>query len=211
MVGVLAHDAAQPVAVEKVLLALAEVQGHLRAARRGLDRLDRELAAAVRLPAHPFAGRRPGPAGGEDHPVGHDEDGVEPDPELPDELRVMGLVPGERLHEAPGPGTRDGPDVLHHLVARHPDSVVGDGQGALLAVEADRDPEVAFSFIQGIVGEGGEAQPVGRIGGVGDQLAEEDLLVAVEGPDHEVEDLADLGLVASGLALGLAPGLAAHA
>ena len=116
VVRVLADDLPQPVAVEKVVLLLAKVQGHLRAARRHLHRLDRELAAPVRLPPDPFANRRPGPAGGEDDPLGHDEDGVEADPELPDELGVLRLVAGKRRHEAPRPGARDGPDVLDHLV-----------------------------------------------------------------------------------------------
>ena len=204
VVRVLAHDPAEPKAVEKVVLALAEVQGHLRAARRHLHRLDGEFAAPVRLPSHPFARRRPGPAGGEDDPLGHDEDGVEADSELPDELGVLRLVPGERLHEAPGAGTRDGPDVLDHLLPRHADAVVGHRHGALLGVEADRDPELAVALREGIVGEGREAQPVRRIRGVGDELAEKDLLVAVEGTHHEVEELTDLGLVPSGLALGFA-------
>ena len=186
------------------------MQGDLRAARRRLHRLDGELAPAVGLPSHPLAGRRARPAGGEDDPLGHDEDGIEADPELPDELRVLGLVPGEGLHETPGAGSRDGPDVLDHLLPRHADAVVGHRQGAGLGVEADRDPELAVALGEGIVGEGREAQPVRRIRGVGDELAEKDLLAAVEGTDHEVEDLADLGLVTSGLAPGFALGLAAH-
>ena len=209
MVGVLADDGAQPVAVEKLVLvlALAQMQDHLRAAGGRLHRLDRELAAAVGLPPDPFTRRRPGPAGGENDPLGHDEDGVEADSELPDELGVLRLVPGERLHESPRPRTRDGPDVLDHLFARHADPVVDDGHGAGLRIEADRDPQLAVALVEGIVREGGEAQPVGGVGTVRDELAEKDLLVAVEGTDHEVEKLADLGLVPS----GLAPGFSAHA
>jgi hypothetical protein len=39
------------------------------------------------------------------------------------------------------------------------------------------------------------------IGGVGDELAEEDLLVGVEGVDDEREELVDLGLEGEGLGL----------
>ena len=45
-----------------------------------------------------------------------------------------------------------------------------------------------------------EAQPVAGIRGVGDQLAQEDLPVAVERVDHELEELAHLGLEAVGFA-----------
>ena len=47
-------------------------------------------------------------------------------------------------------------------------------------------------------GERLEAQLVGGVGGVRDQLAQEDLLVAVQGVDHEVQQLLHLGLEAEG-------------
>ena len=53
---------AQPVAVEELVLAFAQVQRHLGAALRPLDRLDRVFAAAVGLPAHAVLGRA-GPRG----------------------------------------------------------------------------------------------------------------------------------------------------
>ena len=43
-------------------------------------------------------------------------------------------------------------------------------------------------------GERLEPQPVERVGGVGDQLAEEDLLVRVERVDDDVEELFRFGL-----------------
>ena len=50
------------------------------------------------------------------------------------------------------------------------------------------------------VGERLEAQLVAGVRGVGDQLAQEDLLVAVQRVDHQVEELLDLGLEAEGFA-----------
>ena len=49
---------------------------------------------------------------------------------------------------------------------------------------------------QGLVGQRLEAQLVAGVGGVGDQLAQEDLLVAVQGVHHQVQELFDLGLEA---------------
>ena len=50
------------------------------------------------------------------------------------------------------------------------------------------------SGLVGVVGEREVAQLVERVGGVGDQLAEEDLRVRVERVDDELEELADFGL-----------------
>ena len=46
------------------------------------------------------------------------------------------------------------------------------------------------------VGQRLEAQLVAGVGGVRDQLAQEDLLVAVQGVDHQVQQLLDFGLEA---------------
>ncbi len=53
-----------------------------------------------------------------------------------------------------------------------------------------------------------EAQLVAGVGGVGNQFAQEDLLVAVQGVDHQVQQLLDLGLEAEGfLAVAVVMGL----
>ena len=67
---------------------------------------------------------------------------------------------------------------------------------ARLRVEAHADREVRVALEERAVGERLEAQLVAGVGGVGDQLAQEDLLVAVQGVDHQVEQLLDLGLEA---------------
>ena len=70
-------------------------------------------------------------------------------------------------------------------------------------VRIDADAELAGpGASSAAVGDGREAQPVAGIGGVGDQLAQEDLPVAVQGVDHELQQLAHLGLEAVGLPRG---------
>ena len=62
--------------------------------------------------------------------------------------------------------------------------------------------KLAVALEQALVGQRLEAQLVAGVGGVGDQLPQEDLLVAVEGVDHQIQQLADLGLETVGGLLG---------
>ena len=203
VVGVLLDDRPQPVAVQQVILAVPQVQHDRGAARGHLRRLQRVAAPAVGLPAGALAGRQPGPAGGQHHPVGHDERRVEPHPELPDQRGVRPLVPGQRVQELPGPGLGDRADVLDHLVPAHPDAVVRHGDRARVGVVAD--PDLQRPLVAGRFGPGHQlqAQPVDGVRGVGDQLAQEDLLVAVQRVHHQIEDLDDLSLEAEGLRVRL--------
>ena len=70
-------------------------------------------------------------------------------------------------------------------------------RGAL--VVADANLQVRIVLEQRAVGDRLEPQLVAGVGGVRDQLAQEDLLVAVQGVDHQVQQLLDLGLEAERL------------
>ena len=82
----------------------------------------------------------------------------------------------------------------------HADAGVLDHEDAALLVGAQADHELAVARSLGTeqlrLGDGAEPELVERIGGVRDQLAEEDLLVRVQRVDDEGEDPADLGLKA---------------
>ena len=194
MVGVFAHDALQAVAVEELVLAVAQVEHDLGAPRLDLDGLDGEFALPARLPAHAF---RRGPAGaarGDGDTAGDDEAGVEPHAELADELRVLRAVAGQGLEESASPGAGDGPEVGGDLLAGHADAVVPHRDGARVVVERDADLQIAVALVETVVGQGLEPELVRGVGGVGDQFPEEDLLVAVERVDHQIQQLPDLGL-----------------
>ena len=92
MVRIAAQDLAQLPAIEQLVLVGAQVQHHIRTAPGLLGRRDAELALPVRLPADRLIGRQPGAAAEHRHLVGHDERGIEPHPELADQLRVLLLV-----------------------------------------------------------------------------------------------------------------------
>ncbi len=203
MVGVLAHDGAQAQRVEKLVLALAQVQDDLGTAGRALDGLQAVFALPVRFPPHAVLRAEPRAPGVQGDPVGDDERGIETDAELPDQACILGLVPGETLEELARAGTRDGADVLHHFGTRHADAVVGDGDRAPLAIDGDAHRQVRIALVEGIVGQGLETQFVARVGGIGDHLAQEDLTIRVQRVDHEVQQLPNLGLEAEGFLVGL--------
>ncbi len=205
-VGVAADDLldlpVRGVVVERVLLVHGlEVQRHGRALRRLVDRLQGVGALAGGLPAG-----ADGLAGATTHdgdPVGDHEAGVEADSELADQF--LGGVGVPRLPQFPqelgGAGLRDGAEVLHEFVTRHPDPVVAHGEGALFPVGGEVDVQVLGVDVQVLVGVGRETQLVERVGRVRDQLAQEDVLARVDGVHHQSQELASLGLELEGFRL----------
>ena len=123
---------------------------------------------------------------------------VEADAELADEVGVLLGVAGELREEVLRAGAGDGAEVRDEVFLVHADAGVGDGEG-LVRLRRARGrcagvDAIADERLVGVVGEGQVAQLVERVGGVGDQLAQEDLGVRVEGMDDELEELADFGL-----------------
>ncbi len=210
MVRVLADDRAQPRPVEQVVLALAQVQRDLGAAVGLLRHFDGELAAAVRLPAHALVRLLARAAGEHRHLVGDDERRVEADAELADQVRVLLLVAGQLREELARAGLGDRAEVGDHLVAAHADAVVRDAQRSRRRVVVDADLQLEIALEQRFVVQRLEAQLVAGVGGVGDQLPQEDLAVRVQRVDHQLQQLSDLGLEAQGLAVGARGGRFSH-
>src|SRR5690242_18019793 len=88
-------------------------------------------------------------------------------------------------------------DVTHSL--GHANTSVANGEGAVLLVRDDVDAKVLARVKDTGVREGLVTDLVERIGGVGDKLAKEDLLVGVDRVDDEREQLRDLSLELEGL------------
>ena len=107
------------------------------------------------------------------------------------------------LHEGFGPRLGDGSQVVDQIGLGHTDSRVLDGEGLGLFVLDDFDAQVLSGVQFRRVGQGLVADLVQGIGGVGDQLTEENLFVGVECVDDEAHELCDLGLEGKGLALAL--------
>src|SRR5690606_7800224 len=100
----------------------------------------------------------------------------------------------ELLEEVLRARPRDGAEVQRELLLRHADARVLDDEPPLLRLRADAHGERALPLHERGLRQRPEAELVERVRRVGDELAEEDLLVRVEGVDDEREDAADLGL-----------------
>ena len=199
----------QPLGFEELVLPLGQVQDHPRAAGHAAGFRDGELAPPVRQPAPAL--RLAGLAGQHRDLVGDHEGGIEADAELADQGDVVLRLAAHGVEEGGGTGARDGAQVFQQVVAVHADAVIGDGQGAGLFVDGQRDPIGAAAIAIAVgdqirLGQRRVAQLVAGVGGVGDQLAEEDLLLAVEGFGHDIQQPADLGLELQGFLAHRCPG-----
>ena len=126
--------------------------------------------------------------------IGHEVSAVEADAELADDRDVLLRGLFELRQERLRAGPRDGSEVLDELGLGHADARVLEDEDAALLVGPQPDDELGLSLEEGGLGDRPEPELVERIGGVRDQLAEEDLLVRVERVDDERQDTADLGL-----------------
>jgi hypothetical protein len=199
VVGVAGDDVAQAVAVQELVLVRLEMQHDLGAPARRLHGLDAVLAGTVGDPAHPVLRPHAGTPGGELHPFGHDERGVEPHAELADQVGIPGLVAGQAGEKLLGAGLGDGADVVDHLLAAHADAVVAHRDGARLGIEVHFNGQIPLSFHERVICKRFEPQLVAGVGAVGDQLAQEDLLVGVQRVDHQVQQLTHFCLETQGL------------
>ena len=193
---------AQLGAREQVVLAFAQMQRDLGAARRPSPSSRRRIAAAVGLPAHALRRRLAGAARLDRDLVGDDERRIEADAELADQVRVLLLVAGQLREELARARLGDRAEVRDHFVAVHADAVVADGERPRRGVVVDADRELGIVLEQRLIVERLEAQLVAGVGRVRDQLAQEDLAVRIQRVDHQVQELLDLGLEAQRLAAG---------
>ena len=163
-------------------LGLGRVGGDReRAARGGLPRV---LLVVVRL-------RR------DDDLLRDEVRGVEADAELADHGDVRAGL--ERLHEGLRAGLGDRTKIVDEVGLGHADARVDDGQGVVGLVGHDVDLEVRLGVEDRRIGQRLVADLVERIGGVRDELAEEDLLVRVERVDDQRQQLVDVGREGEGL------------
>merc|ERR1719191_1655499 len=136
------------------------------------------------------------------HPVGHEEGRVKADAELTDEVRVvvlLGLLQGGR--ELGRARVRDRAQRVQQLLARHAHPRAPDGHRLGLLIRLDLDLQVGQAFERLGIGDALEAHLVQRVAGVGHQLPQEHVLVAVQRVDDQVHQLGHLRLVLKRLRL----------
>ena len=192
MVRVLLDDGLDADRVQELVLLLVQVDDDVGAALAALGLGDGELATAVRRPQPGVLAARLS----RQHLdlLGDDERRIEADAELADHRQLILAGAVELVDEGLGAGARDGPQRPGQVIVVHADAVVRNGQGLGLFVDGEGDPEIGVAFGQFRLGQGLVTQPVAGVGRVGDQLAQEDFLMAVERMGDDIEKLADFRL-----------------
>ena len=84
----------------------------------------------------------------------------------------------------------------------HADAVIGDGQGSRRLHWGQHDAVARVALGKRGLSQRGVAQPVAGVGRVRDQLAQEDLLLAVQRVRDDIEEAADFRLEAAGFGFG---------
>ena len=196
VVGIGMNDALNLEGLEIFPGIVLQVQDDLGASRHAGRLL---VAGAGDLEAG-AAGGSPGPdialagaAADHDDLLGDHEGGIEADAELADQAEaVLGLL--QLGHERLGAGAGDGAEMIDQLLPLHADAVVGDHERFGLLVRGDADLERVALAQQRRAGNRLVAELVAGVGGVGDELAQEDVGLGIDGVHHEVQQLGNLGL-----------------
>ena len=197
--GMVADDALERPGLEEFLRGVDEVKRHAGPALRRVferERRDGERAFAVRRPAPRLLS--PGAARVDGHFVRDHERRIEADAELAYEgggflARVLGR---ELVEEGLGAGAGDGAKPLGQVFAGHADAVVREGQGLGVGIDRDLDRERSAILDQFGPGDQFVAQLLAGVGGVGDELADENLAVGIDRMDHEIQQARNVGLEA---------------
>ena len=119
--------------------------------------------------------------------IGHHEGGVESHAELADDVGIVCVQVFILGLELQGTGLGNDAQVLLHVRFVHADAVVPHGDGTHILIHKDLDHVVIPLVGDILVRQRQVAQLVDGIGCVGDDLPEEDLLVGVDGVDHQVQ------------------------
>jgi len=100
----------------------------------------------------------------------------------------------KRLHEVAGARARDGAKVVNQIRLCHADTSITKGNNVVLLVGNDLDLKLLLRVQNALVLERLIADFVQRIGSVGNQLTQENLLVRVESVHDQAHELVDLSL-----------------
>ena len=95
-------------------------------------------------------------------------------------MRVLLLVTGQALEELSRAGLGDGAQMRDGLLARHADAVIAHRQGSGFRIEFNPNAQFRLTAQQIRLRERHEPQFIVGIRGIGDQLTQEDLPVAVQ-------------------------------
>ena len=112
---------------------------------------------------------------------------------LANDIDGVTLAFGVGLLELLAARVRNGAQIALKLFLGHANAVIGDGNGASIAVEGQANGKIALLQLNAVVGQALEVELVNGVGRIGNKLAQKDLFVGVNRIDHEVEQLFALG------------------
>ena len=121
--------------------------------------------------------------------VGHHESGVEAHAELADHVDLVGgLVILRQIGlELPGPAAGNGAQVGFQILLAHAHTIVRYREQPGFLIGDNGNFQVLALYRHAVVGERLVRQLVLRVTGVGDQLPQKNLLVGVDGVDHQIQ------------------------
>ena len=203
IVRILLDEALDLVVVREIIIGIAAVEAFLqldrdgRAAALALALLDRIAAITGRLPARSLL--LAGLARLDGHLFADHECRVETDTELTDELLVIdrGIILLrllQLLEECLRAGLRNRADVVYDFLTAHADAVILDCQRMSILVRYQVDLECLIIAQDIGIGQALEMDLVDRIRCVRDELPQEDLVIRIDGVDHQVQQLLGFGL-----------------
>ena len=119
--------------------------------------------------------------------IGHHECGVETHAELADDIGIRCLLSLQLALKLKAAAVGDHTQMVFQLTLVHADAVIADGQRAIFLIRRQDDAEIIPVQAHLIICQSQIAQLVDGVGGVGNDLPQEDLLVGIDGVDHQIQ------------------------
>ena len=133
-------------------------------------------------------------AGFDNHLFGYHERRVETYTELTDKFLIgialsalagfLGLL--ELFHECLGAGFSDGADVFDNFLTAHADTIIANGQRMIFLIRFEENFVAVIPFEDITIGQAGKMHLINRIGCVRNKFPQENLVIRVNGVNHEV-------------------------
>ena len=127
------------------------------------------------------------------HLIADHEGGVEAHAELADHVGVLGVI-SHLLLELVGTGGGDDAQIVLQILLVHADAVIRNGNGTAFFIYGQVNFEILPGQLHAVIRQGLVAQLVAGIAGVGENLPEKNLLMGINGVDHQVQQTLGLRL-----------------
>ncbi len=192
VVGVLLDDLFESPAIGVLRAFLVEVKQHGGAGDGTLRRFDIVAGFAIADPAPGLV--LPRLAGYHLDFVCNHEGAIEAHAKLTDQVGVFPGIAGELGEKVLGARAGDRAQVRGQFLLVHADAGVGDGQCLFLLIELQLDARVKGKALVRVIDKGQVPELIQRVRGVGNEFAEKDLGVGIEGVDNQLQQLVDFSL-----------------